>query len=111
MSEWKGLHNPDRHDTTRTKSEGALCMIEAGGCSSWCFPGHMCYCCLESEVAVQTARADSAEMTLKEISDAHRKGRIQLMSYPPKDTCRGCGGVWPCETVRILQKKEKNKND
>ena len=50
MSEWQGLHNPERHITT-TSGKRAMCANEGmHNHDTWCDPENLCYCCLAAEV-------------------------------------------------------------
>lgn len=55
MSEWRGLHNPDRHFQAQTGA-GQKCLRNFGGCGEYCIPDHPCGCCLAAEVERLTAK-------------------------------------------------------
>lgn len=53
MSEWRGLHNPERHKSFSGEWADmpyAECLPELGGCLSECSEGDPCRCCLAAEV-------------------------------------------------------------
>lgn len=61
MSEFQGLHNPERHKSV--SGEWAECLPELGGCLSECGDGDPCRCCLAAEAQLldpdAVARADA----------------------------------------------------
>ena len=56
MSEWRGLHNPDRHAPTSV-GDLAWCNV----CDSACYTTAACCCCLAAEVNRLTALLKAAD--------------------------------------------------
>ena len=51
MSEWRGLHNPERHEPYAGQFAGyAECLPVLGGCLAECGEDDPCRCCLAAEV-------------------------------------------------------------
>jgi hypothetical protein len=62
MSEWMGLHNPERHITT-ISGKRAMCNWEGQhNHDTWCDPTDPCYCCLAAEVEVLRAQVSVLEV-------------------------------------------------
>ena len=53
MSEWRGLHNPHRHEAYWAFSGSADCQYAT--CGETCTRERPCYCCLAAEVEVLRA--------------------------------------------------------
>jgi len=55
MSEWRGLHNPERHEPHGGIAD---CIIETANpvMARWCTRDHPCRCCLAAEVEALRAR-------------------------------------------------------
>lgn len=80
MSEWRGLHNPERHEPHGGIAD---CIIEtANPVARWCTRDHPCRCCMDEEARVLGfalsglgQRVFDAENTLANVRDwADRTG-------------------------------------
>lgn len=82
MSEWRGLHNPERHEPHGGIAD---CIIETANpvMARWCTRDHPCRCCMDEEARVLRSalsglgqRVFDAENTLANVRDwADRTGR------------------------------------
>ena len=80
MSEWRGLHNPERHGINR--SGVTACISELDGCGCHCYADQLCPCCLESEVEALTARAEKAEAALARVREACDEAPLAWQEEP-----------------------------
>ena len=76
MSEWRGLHNPERHF-----DDGGDSLPECWDCETECLASRPCRCCLAAEVADRDQRIAAALALLQPDAGgwcdclAHRIGR------------------------------------
>ena len=85
MSEWRGLHNPERH---RVEASGLTSCRNCAdtGCSRVC----PCWCCLQAEVERLTDALHESEMAREELRKAladrdRRIAEALALCYTPFD--------------------------
>ena len=107
MSEFHGLHNPERHKAF--SGQWAECLPDLGGCLSECGDGDPCRCCLASEVDRLTAKIEQVKQAAAEVL-AERDRRIAVAlephvvrEWPGTKICASCLVPWPCRYVKVLR--------
>ena len=106
MSEFQGLHNPERHKSF--SGEWAECLPDLGGCLSECGEGDPCRCCLAAEVKRLTAELADRDRRIDAALALHARGERCAARSVNEHSCSGwkcsaCYGHWPCATVVALR--------
>ena len=79
MSEFRGLHNPERHITT-ISGKRAMCNWEGQhNHDTWCDQTNPCYCCLAAEVEALRAQANRPSLDDLQVED-YRRVRAQVQA-------------------------------
>ena len=97
MSEWKGLHNPERHLIVNA-ARMCTCTRCAERWGVWCGPVYPCRCCLAAEVEALRAQVQAVRELHRNHDDCPN-GYEDCAMY---GHCRFCGGEYPCATIRVL---------
>lgn len=90
--QWRGLHNPERHNPMTNYAE---CRHIAGGCGIPCQPDCLCFCCREEEhqIEVEGLRGQTEVMMRIIERDTAAIQRVQALLAYPRDF-RGNGSEW-----------------
>lgn len=106
MSEFRGLHNPERH---RLLSDGTTFCDDSDedvetywGCIEDCYPDDPCRCCLAAEVEALRAQVQRVRELHAPCLDpeVHNGDRCCLVCSDHGR--RGEYTLWPCLTIRAL---------
>lgn len=78
MSEFRGLHNPERHITT-ISGKRAMCNWEGQhNHDTWCDPVNPCYCCLAAEVEALRVHITVRDIALRQCAEHAEALRAQV---------------------------------
>ena len=94
-TQWRGLHNPERHFSAF--GTGTPLCEECG--DALCVPSNPCYCCLEAEVEVLRAQVQRVRELHKPVPGFNGH---QWCDAQCEATCDGDATEWPCATIRAL---------
>lgn len=109
MSEWRGLHNHERHSRFEVGG-GVTCeRCWAGDYRAVCYPDQPCRCCLAAEVEALREKVKQHEVVFKVQAEALKSTREQMQRV--RDAIQVADDLWDADLVRSILRALDGDND